>query len=907
MNAHIMKLNLSILLYLPILVLGTPAQTQAAATPIPVVVSAQAQPVERAAAGELAGYLGRIYPEERFAVTEQLPASGRAILVGSVAGEPRLKQLLARLPTEPESFVVGTAREGQLGVIAGSDSRGVVYGVYGLLEKLGCGYYLSYETIAPSRRGAFTLEGWQLSNRPMVQERLVLNWHNFLSGCSAWNLEDWNRWTLQSQKQGFNGIIVHAYGNNPMVSYSFNGKTNPVGYLSSTVKGRDWSTSHLNDVRKIWGGDSFSSPVFGADASQAPDEQRVAAAQKLMGQVFDYAAQRAMAIYFAVDVDTPFANPQELILSLPPSARFSTVDKHGYGTSTPNPPILWLANPDTPEGYQFYRTQIQALMKAYPKITCFVTWFRPDPTAWVGLKFEQMPSDWQAQYQAEIAKTPEAKELPYSVGMFAISKMVRAYQRALKELGHERVEVATGSWRFDYSRAANRFMPPRVKMLALNFEIYNGKQSDQVVANAALLPAVGAQRPIIPIFWAHHDDGAYIGRAYPPTQKLYSRLSEVHASGFGIIHWTTRPLDLFATSQMKQVWQNSLDQPLGVTCEEFAERNFGANAKKAMAAYLERWAEGAPAFGRDTSERFQSEPLKGVERKIAGCQERIKRLESVDLAALAPEQRDHWNYFRGLEDFIIAFHKDQDAFQKAEDLWKQGRMEASAEILAQCHPERIIEDFARFSAIGGITKGEQGLVLSMNTRWLPHYVRLRQALGMEPIRYQFGPTAHDPLAQGEGRFTFFFDDKRQLWLTLGTKETGAETFTREAGTTDLCRSGIESDKAMRLKIEPIMYPAPTGPLPGQYKLSLIMLDPTSTAAGQRVFDVAVHVTAAGQKSASTPDRVDIFHLAGGSNRVLVRSYPVTVPPGSKVEVILTPVVGKALLCAAELAPIQLKK
>ena len=29
----------------------------------------------------------------------------------------------------------------------------------------------------------------------------------------------------------------------------------------------------------------------------------------------------------------PFANPHELIMPLPTSARFSTVDKHGCGTS----------------------------------------------------------------------------------------------------------------------------------------------------------------------------------------------------------------------------------------------------------------------------------------------------------------------------------------------------------------------------------------------------------------------------------------------------------------------------------------------------------------------------------------------------------------------------------------------
>ena len=64
----------------------------------------------------------------------------------------------------------------------------------------------------------------------------------------------------QSQKMGYNAIMVHAYGNNPMVSFTFNGKTKPVGYLSTTVKGRDWSTMHVNDVRRLWGGQVFDGP-----------------------------------------------------------------------------------------------------------------------------------------------------------------------------------------------------------------------------------------------------------------------------------------------------------------------------------------------------------------------------------------------------------------------------------------------------------------------------------------------------------------------------------------------------------------------------------------------------------------------------------------------------------------------
>ena len=232
----------------------------------------------KTAASELAEYLRRLYPGDQFPLAEQLPPDRDAILLGTVA-DPLVRRLAAPATlTDSESFAVSVAADGtrRIGVIAGADARGAAYGAYRLLEKLGCGFFLSTDTLPPPRPDAFSFDGWSLADKPLVRERIVFDWHNFLSGCSTWNLRDWQRWTEQSQKMGYNAVMVHAYGNNPMVSFTFNGKTKPVGYLSTTASGRDWSTMHTNDVRRLWGGFVFDAPVFGADAALVPDEQRAA-------------------------------------------------------------------------------------------------------------------------------------------------------------------------------------------------------------------------------------------------------------------------------------------------------------------------------------------------------------------------------------------------------------------------------------------------------------------------------------------------------------------------------------------------------------------------------------------------------------------------------------------------------
>ena len=801
---------------------------------------------ERSAASELAGYLSRIYPQTRFVTAGTLPASGNAILVGNDAS---VRSMIADADlSQPESYAVRSVRRGgrQLVVIAGADARGMVYGVYALLEKLGCGFHLSYDALPPARETAFNFDGWRLASRPLVHDRIVFDWHNFLSGCSTWNLADWNRWTDQSRKQGYNTIMVHAYGNNPMVSFTFNGKTKPVGYLSTTVKGRDWSTMHVNDVRQLFGGEVFQAPVFGADAAQAPDDQRAAAAQKLMHGVFAHAQQRNMEVCFADDVDTGSANPQELILTLPETARFATRTKAGgmTGVRGEGDRDFWLANPDTPEGYRYYKAQVEALMTAYPQITCLVVWFRNGGTPWMDLKVAEMPPAWQEEYKAAVAATADAAKLWRPHNLFAVGKIARAFDRALKELGHERVRLAAGTWHFDFLRSADLFMPRHVTLIGLDYSVLHDDSNLATAGHRHELAGVGARRPVIPVIWAHHDDGNYLGRSYRPFADFHAKLVEAKAAGFGVIHWTTRPLDLFFASHIRQTWRNTANEPLRATCGDMAAKSFGVPAGAAMGDYLEQWITGAPKFSRETSDLFIDRPLTNITEVITGCRERLQLIGRVDTAKLSPEQRGRLDYFKGLEEFIAAFYQTHEQFQNAQAALKKGDLAAARAAMAGCRPEPVIEQYAKFSSLGGITRGEQGSVVSLNTRWLPHIARLRQQLGLEAVRYNFGPTSHDPLAQAPGRFTFHFDAEHHLWQTLGEEETGAQTFAAPYAANEICRAGIESGQPILLPVTPILAgkkDAATVPA-GDYRLRLLMLDPVSTAAGQRVFSIAMSVT-----------------------------------------------------------------
>jgi len=1012
--------------------------SNALAADVPIVLTADAPANESLAAQDLARMLGRLYPHDRFSLTTNLPATGKAILLGQVSDAAVRVQLAGDIPTVAESFVVCTRQTGdlELGIIAGADARGVGYGVYQLLARLGFGFHLSGDTQPAPRNEAFDFAGWSFANAPLTRERLVFNWHNFLSGCSTWNLPDWQEWIAQSQKMGFNAIMVHAYGNNPMAEFSFQGKAKTVGYLSTTRQGRDWATMHVNDVRRLFGGEQFSAPAFGAEAGFVADDQRVAAAQSLMKEVFQSAAQRDMGVYFAMDVDTPSANPQELITLLPESARFQSALFHGGQGKR-----IWLPNPDMPEGCAFFRAQVAGLLKVYPQITTLAVWFRGGGTPWMNLKVTDFPVSWQKEYAAEIARTPAAEKFWFAPALFAVGKIVRAYDRALKDCGATHTRLAAGTWNFAFLPAADRFFPAGVPLIGLDYGVLDGKSQLGSSDSRATLREVAARRPVIPVVWAQHDDGQYLGRPYTPLPEFASKLADAKADGFGIIHWMTRPLDLYFDSLAQQVWQNTKDQPLPETCGDFAASWFGAQNRKAMGNYLEAWITDAPQFGRDTTDWFIDRKLTNITEVVAGCRARLAMLNQARTNGLSSEQLQRLDYQRGLEEFIAAFHEAQGQFQESRELLDQGDVTGAREALARCHPEPVIEQFARFSANDGITRGEQGLIVSLNTRWLPHIVSLRQALGLEAVRLSFAPTSHDPLAQAAGTFTFYFGRDHALWECWGEQEPGAGVFVipteakirrdpaLPAAYEEICRAGVESGKPLELAVRPIMadnekklnLPA------ADYRLRLILIDPTSTAPGQRVFDVTVatgsatetqyvfepvqarylrlvchgntvndwnsivkvridslasdtnqpvvscstampgfpaeHVLddkpdtrwaaqgtnqwlqfrlapgavtrsvgldfyAADQRQArfevqasddgrawnavrnlrpvarSTPikDRIDIFSLAGESNRIVVRDYDVSLGQSGTVRLTLTPLHGRALICGAVLEP-----
>lgn len=771
---------------------------------VKIVIPAYTDEIECLAADKLLFYLSKMYPDRKFEKVTTSTSSGMQIFVGNANNLNRIGvEVDMNLLPKAESYSVSVIKRDnqEICVISGKDSRGTLNAVYALLEKLGCGFFLSYETVPSFKK--FSFYDWQMQDTPIVEDRIVFDWHNFLSGCTGWSLPDWKLWIDQSSKMRFNTIMVHAYGNNPMFQFEFNGIKKPVGYMNTSASGRDWGAQHINDVRLLPGGEIFNTPILGSEAAVVPDEKRAEAAVSLMQKVFQYAHKQGMRVIYAHDIDTKSANPQEIILTLPVSARIKVGED-------------WLANPETPEGYNYYKTQVGSLFNTYPEIDKLALWVRwsDDITPWRKIRKNDFPVKWVDEYYELLAEQWKLLDDSRSVTTFAISKVVKAYQKALIELGHTRVEVMYGSWGWDDMVPSNYIIPKDVTFIPLDWWI-----NFEYKATEKKLAEIAENRKIIPVVWAHHDDHRYIGKPYTPYSNFADLLEKRGASGYAIIHWTTFPLDLYFSSLARQAWSSTKNEPLDSTLKKFVVKNWGRDNYQ-LTDYFKKWITEGPMFGRETGNHFMDiggsftgkEKLESPQATINKSIERLNLIRQVDKKKIK-ENLGLLNYFEGSELFYISFFKNQISFAKAWDLLAQKDIFGAKTELSKCNVEETIGMFAKNLQQGPATTSEKAVLFSMGTRWYPDFINMKQRAGIAPVCYKFGETLHDPMAQGAGKYSWFIDKDKSFWSVLGRKELGTGNFKIDIQN----RSYLETDSIVSLKLRTISE----NNLPeGEYKINI---------------------------------------------------------------------------------------
>ena len=564
---------------------------------------------------------------------------------------------------------------------------------------------------------------------------------------------------------------------------------------------------------------------------------------------FEYAESRGMKINFALDFDMVAAIPQKMVKTMPNTDKFM-VNHKGISWMRERPGEVWLPRPDTPKGYAYYKAQAAALLELYPQIDKFVLWRRATGSVWNELKYNQIPEEWQKEYDEKITKTPKAKDLKQSLGAFAQAKLSEAYRKAFSELKREDLKIGYGTWQWSSLPAMNEFYPDFADIYILDSEVF---RKDEHLHNQKMINDISKwvkPNKVFPIIWPHHDDGAYIGSPLPPFENFHTTLKQLKSDGFGVIHWMTRPFDIFFLHHAKQVMANTKNQSLEKTIDFYSERWFGKANSKVMASYMKLWVKNMPVFGCETFSNFidkhQHKKFKNVKKVIEQCDKRLSIMNKVNIEALPEDAKANYLFFVNYEKFVKLFFEQQDLFLNLQNQLKTEGFNVSKarKIAKKLQPEKALEQYAKAIQFGQITPGEQGLLFSMGLRWIPNFLSMKQLLKEENIRLNFGTTLHESLAQLPGKDTYFIDSDKNYWKVLGGREAKRKVVDVSGNSSEypeLFKTGILINSNTKLQLAPYTSVSKKAKLlAGKYNLKLMLASKGTKSSIKVNVDGAIH-------------------------------------------------------------------
>ncbi|MEN8230436.1 MAG: hypothetical protein ABFS38_19900, partial [Bacteroidota bacterium] len=230
------------------------------------------------------------------------------------------------------------------------------------------------------------------------------------------------------------------------------------------------------------------------------------------------------------------------------------------------------------------------------------------------------------------------------------------------------------------------------------------------------------------------------------------------------------------------------------------------------------------------------------------CDERLALLAQVDVEAFSKDQKETYLYFVDHEHFVKEFFHQQGLFLAFREKLESGDIDAAKRIVDQFQPALAIEKYAKTIQHGQITKGEQGILFSMGVRWVPYFLSMKQLIGMDDIRINFGATSHEDLAQMAGVKTYFIDARKAYWNVLGEKETGrkvVENRVKSVEYPEIFEQGIVLDSKTNIQLN--AFSGSETIIAGKYILKILLTseEPDSrleVRINDSVYDVAINKT-----------------------------------------------------------------
>ena len=225
-----------------------------------IVLPDAADAMVRFAAYDLARYLYQLTGSTS-PVSAQLPSQGAAVVL-----DEQLAVALGKPVSEDagdQGYRLAVVRDGTASylLIAARAPSGVLYGVYGLLEMLGMGFYAGGDTFPEQPVAATLPAALDIASQPSFAVRGNMLHYNFLCGCTDWGLADYKFYFDQLARMRCNMLLMHWYDGEPGAAYEVHGE-----YLAGGVT--------PNSLTRPWGAiESLRTSQFYFDTARFFDEE----------------------------------------------------------------------------------------------------------------------------------------------------------------------------------------------------------------------------------------------------------------------------------------------------------------------------------------------------------------------------------------------------------------------------------------------------------------------------------------------------------------------------------------------------------------------------------------------------------------------------------------------------------
>jgi hypothetical protein len=554
----------------------------------------------------------------------------------------------------------------------------------------------------------------------------MLPWHNFLSGPTSWNEDEYRRYFARMKAAGLNYVAFHCYTGGaeryalyvePTIRMKFKDVV-PEAAFDTSLTAR-WGYRPLAvadfafDTARL-----FQVPVggrgFGSDcAVLATDrEDRYRRAQGLMRQVFDMAREQGLQTGLGFEFGV---HPPEFASIVPPESWIRGA---------------MLPDPTHPANIEILRSTLDNILETYPRLDWLWLWLH-EHTMYVG---KAQPGD---RFRALLGRHAQffsdagSEDVVFS-GVWSLA-YVRLVQSHLAQRG-SKVRLVLSGWGGGNQvpgvlRGLDRVLPRDVVFSCLNPDQGWSPQP-------AVLGEIARRRDVWAIPWLEGDEQLW--HLQPRVNLLRSHLRlarDQKLQGVLAIHWRTEE----TRGNFEAFAQYAANPLTGPTVEEFykqfVEPRFGTEAAVKLAPALAQ-LDRSQSLGSPSPEYFPYDPHWGRLRPAQRppFEQLVATVQDLLTRNTTPIQQEQLNWLLAKFQFTLLLDEVSRGLEPAfqlKDRWLRGEvvaaqfkaeLAAARQALASAPVEALFRTYARSVS----SRGELGVLSSLNQKLWLEYLELQR-------------------------------------------------------------------------------------------------------------------------------------------------------------------------------------